>query len=111
MIRNAKVVGENNFSQVKKLIAIGVVALIVLVIFAASVTIVPAGHTGVVITLGRVSDRVLSEGFHLKAPLVQNVVKMSNQIQKSEIADAESVSKDLQAITSTIVVNYKINND
>lgn len=111
MIRNAKVVGENNFSQMKKLIAIGVVALIVLVIFAASVTIVPAGHTGVVITLGKVSDRVLSEGFHLKAPLVQNVVKMSNQIQKSEIADAESVSKDLQAITSTIVVNYKINND
>ena len=41
MIRNAKVVGENNFSQMKKLIAIGVVALIVLVIFAASVTIVP----------------------------------------------------------------------
>lgn len=35
---------------------------------------------------------------------------MSNQIQKCEIDNAESVSKDLQAISSTIVVNYKISN-
>ena len=68
----------------------------------------PAGHTGVVVTLGKVSSNVLSEGFHFKAPLVQNVVKMSNQIQKCEIEGAESVSKDLQAISTTIVVNYKI---
>ena len=31
-------------------------------------------------------------------------------LQKSEIENAESVSKDLQAISSTIVVNYKISN-
>lgn len=108
MIKNAKVVGEFNFSNVKKLIIAGVVVAIVAVVLLASITIVPAGHTGVVVTLGKVSENVLSEGLHFKAPLVQNVVKMSNQIQKCEIEGAESVSKDLQAISTTIVVNYKI---
>ena len=108
MIKNAKVVGEFSFPQMKKIIIIGAIVLVALVVFAASITIVPAGHTGVVVTLGKVSSNVLTEGFHLKAPLVQNVVKMSNQIQKCEIEGAESVSKDLQAISTTIVVNYKI---
>lgn len=108
MIKNAKVVGEFSFSKAKKLIIAGVVVVIAAVVLLASITIVPAGHTGVVVTLGKVSSNVLSEGFHLKAPLVQNVVKMSNQIQKCEIEGAESVSKDLQAISTTIVVNYKI---
>lgn len=108
MIKNAKVVGEFSFTTVKKLIIAGVIVVIAAVVLLASITIVPAGHTGVVVTLGKVSDNVLSEGFHFKAPLVQNVVKMSNQIQKCEIEGAESVSKDLQAISTTIVVNYKI---
>ena len=76
MIKNAKVVGEFSFPQMKKLIIIGAIVLVALVVFAASITIVPAGHTGVIVTLGKVSNNVLSEGFHLKAPLVQNVVKM-----------------------------------
>jgi len=108
MIKNAKVVGEFNFSNAKKLIIVGIVVVIAVVALLASITIVPAGHTGVVVTLGKVSNNVLSEGFHFKAPLVQNVVKMNNQIQKCEIEGAESVSKDLQAISTTIVVNYKI---
>ncbi len=108
MIKKAKVVGEFNNSQMKKIIVVAAIVFLAVVIFAASITIVPAGHTGVVVTLGKVSSNVLSEGFHLKAPLVQNVVKMSNQIQKCEIEGAESVSKDLQAISTTIVVNYKI---
>ena len=108
MIKNAKVVGEFSFSNAKKLIIAGIVVAIAVVVLLASITIVPAGHTGVVVTLGKVSENVLSEGLHFKAPLVQNVVKMSNQIQKCEIEGAESVSKDLQAISTTIVVNYKI---
>ena len=108
MVKNAKVVGEFNFPNAKKLIVLAVIIAVAVVVLMASITIVPAGHTGVVVTLGKVSNNVLSEGFHFKAPLVQNVIKMSNQIQKCEIEGAESVSKDLQAISTTIVVNYKI---
>lgn len=111
MIKRVKTVDEIKAEgNIKKTAVIIVVAILLVFLFASAVTIVPAGHTGVVVTLGKVNKTVLSEGFHIKAPFVQNVVKISNQIQKSEIQDAESVSKDLQAISTNIVVNFKVGN-
>lgn len=78
-----------------------------IIILASTTTSVPAGHTGVIVTLGKVSDRTLSEGFHFKAPFVQDVVAVSNQIQVYE-GDAPAVSKDLQTVSSVIAVNYRI---
>lgn len=106
-----RTVGANGKPVAGKFILFGAIAAVLIILLAASVTIVPTGHTGVVVTLGKVNGNVLSEGFHLKAPFVQSVVKMNNQIQKSDIEGAESVSKDLQAITSTVVVNYKVGNN
>lgn len=81
----------------------GLTALVLL----CSSTTVPAGHTGVVVTLGKVSANTLSEGFHLKVPFVQSVENVSNQIQVYEV-DAPAVSKDLQTVSSRIAVNYRI---
>ena len=75
-----------------------------------AVTVVPAGHTGVVVTMGKVSDRVLDEGMHFKMPFVQQVVMMNNKIQKTEI-DSNGVSKDLQTVSSGVAINYHINKD
>lgn len=102
--------GKGDSKIPKKVIITAVIVIIAIVLFSSAVTIVPAGHTGVVVTLGKVSETVLGEGFHLKVPFITNIVTMSNQIQKSEIENAESVSKDLQSISSTIVVNYKVAN-
>ena len=66
-------------------IILGVIVLLVLIVGAGAVTVVPAGHTGVVVTMGKVSDRVLDEGMHFKMPFVQQVVMMNNKIQKTEI--------------------------
>lgn len=86
----------------------GIIAAIAAVIVISSGTAsVPAGHTGVVVTLGKVSARTLSEGFHFKAPFVQEVVNVSNQIQVYEV-DAPAVSRDLQTVSSVIAVNYRI---
>ena len=65
-------------------IVLGVAALCIaaIVLIASCCVVVPAGHSGVVMTLGKVSDQVLSEGFHLKAPFVQQVELISNKIQK-----------------------------
>lgn len=87
-----------------------VVAAAALIIAASSITIVPAGNTGVVMTLGKVSSTVLQEGFHLKAPFVQSVEIMSNKIQVYETS-ATAVSRDLQSVSSNIAVNYKISYD
>ena len=86
-----------------KWIVIGAVAILAA---ANSFTIVPAGNTGVVLTLGEVSSTPLTEGFHLKAPFIQTVEDMSNKIQVYE-TPASAVSKDLQTVSSSIAVNYK----
>ena len=92
-------------------IAGGIIAAVAAVILvSSSVAIVPAGHTGVVLTLGKVSNSSYQEGFHLKAPFVQSVEMMSNKIQVYE-ANATAVSKDLQSVVSNIAVNYKISSD
>ncbi len=90
-----------------KWIVIGAAAIFVAV---NSFTIVPAGNTGVVLTLGEVSANPLSEGFHVKAPFVQTVENMSNKIQVYE-TPASAVSKDLQTVSSSIAVNYRLVSD
>ncbi|WP_024860797.1 prohibitin family protein [Ruminococcus flavefaciens] len=90
-----------------KWIVIGAVAILAA---ANSFTIVPAGNTGVVLTLGEVSSTPLTEGFHLKAPFIQTVEDMSNKIQVYE-TPASAVSKDLQTVSSSIAVNYKLVSD
>ncbi|MBO7474030.1 MAG: prohibitin family protein [Ruminococcus sp.] len=95
-----------SFKGLKWLIA----ALVALFIAANAFTIVPAGHTGVVLTLGEVSSNPLSEGFHVKAPFIQTVEKMSNKIQVYQ-TDASAVSRDLQTVKSTIAVNYRLVSD
>ncbi len=94
------------FKSVKWII-IGAAAILVAV---NSFTIVPAGNTGVVLTLGKVSETSYQEGFHLKIPFIQQVEDMSNKIQVYE-TPASAVSKDLQTVSSKIAVNYRLLSD
>ena len=81
--------------------------LFAVIIIANCFTIVDAGHTGVVVTLGKVNDGVLQEGMHFKAPFVQKVVKIDNRIVKLEV-DTEAFSKDLQTVATTLAINYRV---
>ena len=91
----------------KKWILIGVIAVLALIVLTSCFVVVPAGHTGVIVTLGKVNSNVLPEGFHFKMPFVQEVVNISNKIQVQEVS-AEAVSKDLQQVSSSIAVNYRV---
>lgn len=97
---------KKEFKGIKWLV-IGAAAIFVA---ANSFTIVPAGNTGVVLTMGEVSDKGLDAGFHFKVPFVQKVEDMSNKIQVYE-TPASAVSKDLQTVSSKIAVNYKLVSD
>lgn len=90
-----------------KWIAIGIIAVAVI---GSSLTIVPAGNTGVLLTLGKVSETSFQEGAHFKIPFVQAVENMSNKIQVYE-TPASAVSKDLQTVSSTLAVNYRLVSD
>ncbi|MCL2301393.1 MAG: prohibitin family protein [Firmicutes bacterium] len=88
--------------------ALGVViAIFALIVVLSGFTYVPVGNTGVVKTLGAPRGKVFTNGVHLKAPFVQSVEMVNNQIQKLEV-DANAVSKDLQAVTSRIAVNFSV---
>ncbi len=99
--------GEFAKSKWKKLIIIGAAAIFVLVILLNSFTVVQAGHTGVVVTMGSVNEGVLQEGIHFKIPFVQNVVKIDNRIQKLEV-NTEAFSKDLQSVKTVLAINYRV---
>ena len=89
-----------------------IVLFIAILIFAFSLVfgsfnLVPPGHTGVVVTLGNVSDTVLQEGLHLKIPFAQEIVQIDNRIVKLEVR-TEAFSSDLQTVSTVLAVNYRI---
>ena len=88
---------------------LGIIALVILALIVVfnCFTVVEPGHTGVVVTLGKVNDNVLQEGIHAKIPFAQSVVKIDNRITKLEVA-TEAFSRDLQTVETTLAINYRV---
>lgn len=101
---------EKGEAKIGAIVGTSIAGLAALILGISSVTIVPTGHTGVVVTLGETQPYVYDEGLHFKPPLVTKVVKVSNQVQKVE-ANAAATSKDLQTVTSVIAVNYHLTSE
>lgn len=91
----------------KKVILTVVIIVAVAVLVMSSLTIVEAGHTGVIVTLGKVDDTVYQEGLHFKIPFIQEVVKIDNRITKLEVS-TDAFSKDLQTVETTLAINYRV---
>lgn len=108
MKKNANVTTVSVDSKVTKKIAAVVLVVLLAVITAMNTfTIVDAGHTGVVVTMGKVKEGVLQEGIHAKVPFVQRVVKIDNRIRKLEV-NTEAFSKDLQSVNTVLAINYRV---
>ena len=91
-----------------KAIGIAVIALIVIgVITAAAVTIVDAGHRGVLLHWNAVDLTIapLDEGLHFVVPFADSVVQMEVRTLKF-IKATSSASKDLQTVSTEVTVNY-----
>jgi len=68
--------------------------------------VIPTGHTGVLLTFGKVEDYTLDSGAHFKMPW-QSVVKMDNRVQKTTV-DLLCFSSDIQEVSMTYTLNYQI---
>lgn len=105
----AEVINVNN-RKMGKIIGTAVFLLILIIVALNAFTTVDAGHTGVVLTFGKVSNQVLGEGLHVKIPFIQQIVQVDNRVRKAEV-DCSSASKDLQTVSSTIALNYRVRNE
>lgn len=88
-------------------IKFGVIAIIVIFLLFLGVYKVNAGYRGVVLTFGKPSESIAQEGLNFKIPIVQTVKKYEVRTQKIETV-ADSASKDLQDVQTTIALNFHL---
>jgi len=95
-------------SKRNKIIIATVVALFLIITFFTAVRIVGTGQVGVVTQYGRVTGRELTEGLSFVAPWgVNNVTVYDIKVQKESVVST-AASKDLQDVSSEIVLNYNL---
>jgi prohibitin 2 len=71
--------------------------------------IIQPGEQGVVVRVGKLTGETFGEGLHLKTPIFDNVDKLDLQIQKFSASKMQASSKDLQNVTTSCAVNYRLN--
>ncbi len=97
-----------NRKRVVGLVIAGIVVLFLIIVATSSFAVIESGTVGVVSVFGAVKDEPLDEGLHFVTPFITSVTKMDTKTQKVEAISA-AASKDLQTISTTIVVNYNVN--
>lgn len=86
---------------------LAIVGIAIAISVLSPVATVPNGHRGVMLTFGKAADEPLSEGLHFRIPIAQTLYRMPVQVQRSE-TQSEAASKDLQRVTTTVVLNYHV---
>ena len=90
-----------------RLIGAGIIILVIIVALAGGTYIVPPGHRGVLVTLGKVSPEFKGEGFGFKTPFISTVIDQPIK-QRSAAMESAVISKDLQEVKTKIKVLYRI---
>ena len=100
-----------NIQQIPFKTVIGIIlAAILFIVLQSAYVIVDAGHVGVIKRLGRVEMKALSEGFHLKAPVIDEIIQLDIRLRKVS-NDSISASKDLQTVRTEVSIQYSLNGD
>lgn len=71
------------------------------------ITVVPAGHIGVVVTFGEVHQETLPEGPHLVNPF-SSVKEVDVRLITTKLEKSGAGTKDLQQVHTDIVLNYRL---
>lgn len=93
--------------KIKRYTKIGLSLIILMILIFGTFYIVPAGHRGIILTLGKVDMNVKGEGLNIKVPLIQKAIIMDVKTQKYQ-AELGAASKDLQDVTTIIAINYRL---
>ena len=98
---------KTSFKVIRRLAALAVAVFLALIVLPNCFATVPVGSPGIMLTMGKVEDTALPEGMHFKIPFVQKIVSMDNRVKKLELS-TEAFSKDIQTVSATLAVNYRL---
>lgn len=87
------------------LVGLGVVLLLAALVLLNAYTIIEAGTRGVLKNFGQIVG-VLGEGLHFRAPFISTVTVVDVKTQRYE-SNASAASRDLQIVSTQIVLNYR----
>ncbi|MBP1695190.1 MAG: rane protease subunit, stomatin/prohibitin [Deltaproteobacteria bacterium] len=86
-----------------------IVILVVLFILAwGTFVIIPAGNRGIVLWWGSVEKRVMGEGFNLKVPIAERVIKIDVRVRPHPFKEIDAASKEYQMVKLTGMMNFHI---
>ena len=94
-------------APIARIIGIAILVFVVVLIFSTSTYIVPPGKRGVKVTLGRVAQEPLKEGFGFKQPFITSINLISVR-QETKSMPAACYSSDLQQVQMDIRALYRI---
>lgn len=98
--------GYTTVYPLRKFTVLPFLAIVVVLIFE-SFTVVPGGHVGVQVTLGKINPEALQEGAQLVNP-ISSVKNVDVRLQRAELKGANAGTKDLQQVHTDIVVGYRL---
>lgn len=99
------------YKTIRNLCIAGVVGIILLIVLFSSIATIPTGFVGVKTRFGKVQETMINEGFNLKAPFIEKIVKIDCRTQKIDYT-MEASSRDLQKVSNLkISVNYNVSKD
>ena len=96
-----------NIALYRKYVVIALIGILLIVMFFGGTYVIPPGHRGVLVTMGKVSPVFAPEGLGFKLPLVTTVVPVSVR-QQTMLSKAECYSADLQQISVELRILYRI---
>lgn len=96
-----------NLKRNRSFFMMGVVVFAIVVLLIGSTFVIPPGHRGVLVTMGKVSPVFAPEGLGFKLPFLTTVVPISVR-QQTTVSNTECYSSDLQQVTVELKVLYRI---
>lgn len=102
--------GYGEVPRLGRITIASIIALFVIITLFSSFKTIKSGEVGLKVRFGKIVDSSLKEGFNIKIPYIEKIVKVNIKVQKAEL-DTESSSKDLQTIKTKLAVNYRVDSD
>ena len=101
---------STDMNKIKRQATLFIFGFVILLVAVSSIALIDAGDRGVLLTWGKVEDKVLQPGLNFIIPFAQSVIHTDVRTLKVE-HDASAASKDLQTVSTKVALNFHLDSD